>query len=64
MKPKFKEKLLKEKPKRKCRYCKSKEDLTYDHKIPLIQGGKDEVNNIQVLCKNCNTMKSAMSQNK
>lgn len=47
--------------KKKCKYCKSKENLTYDHKIPLIQGGKDEKQNIQVLCKMCNGIKSGLS---
>ena len=44
----------------KCRYCKSKENLTIDHKIPTIKGGKDNIENLQCLCKRCNTVKSAM----
>lgn len=61
MKFKHKLKLLQELPKKKCKYCGSKEDLTYDHKIPVILGGKDEMKNIQVLCKRCNQMKSGMT---
>lgn len=45
----------------KCRYCKSTENLTIDHKIPIIQGGKDDVSNLQCLCKRCNGVKSGMS---
>lgn len=48
-------------PKKKCKYCKSTEDLTIDHKIPKIIGGKDEIKNLQCLCKKCNQMKSGMS---
>ena len=48
-------------PKKKCKYCKSKENLTIDHKIPQILGGSDEKKNLQCLCMSCNTMKSGMS---
>lgn len=47
--------------KKKCKYCKSTENLTIDHKIPLIQGGKDDPTNFQTLCGRCNAMKSGMS---
>lgn len=47
--------------KNRCRYCKSNENLTIDHKIPQIMGGYDEKKNLQCLCKDCNTMKSNMS---
>lgn len=55
----FKKKLVSDIPKKKCKYCLSTENLTYDHKTPLILGGKDAVGNIQVLCRRCNGMKSA-----
>lgn len=45
----------------KCRYCHSTENLTIDHKIPKIQGGTDDLKNLQCLCKRCNTMKSGLS---
>lgn len=48
-------------PKKKCRYCFSTDNLTYDHKVPIALGGKDTVNNIQVLCKPCNQMKSKLT---
>lgn len=44
-----------------CRYCHATEDLTIDHKIPIIQGGTHEVSNLQCLCRNCNTLKGGMS---
>lgn len=53
--------LLEQIPKKKCMYCKSKDNLTYDHKIPLSKGGTSELKNIQVLCERCNKMKSSLS---
>lgn len=47
--------------KKRCRYCKSKENLTIDHKIPKALGGSDEKKNLQCLCLRCNTIKSSMS---
>jgi hypothetical protein len=46
---------------KKCRYCRSTENLTIDHKVPIIQGGTDDFGNLQCLCKNCNQMKSGLS---
>jgi 5-methylcytosine-specific restriction endonuclease McrA len=45
----------------KCKYCKTKNNLTVDHKIPKIQGGTNDLKNLQCLCLRCNTMKSALS---
>lgn len=42
----------------KCRYCHATEDLTVDHKVPLILGGLDTKANWQILCGRCNSMKS------
>lgn len=53
--------LLENIPKKKCGYCHSKENLTYDHKIPLIKGGTNELKNIQVLCADCNIHKSDLT---
>lgn len=44
-----------------CRYCRSTENLTIDHKIPTVQGGTNKLGNLQCLCKRCNTLKSGMS---
>ena len=46
---------------KKCRYCHSTENLTLDHKIPLIKGGKNEKKNLQCLCGRCNGMKSDLT---
>jgi len=45
----------------KCRYCKSTENLTVDHKIPICQGGKNIEKNFQTLCESCNKIKSGLS---
>lgn len=44
-----------------CRYCRSKENLTIDHKVPITQGGTDDISNLQCLCKRCNGIKSGLS---
>jgi 5-methylcytosine-specific restriction endonuclease McrA len=51
--------LLKEK--KRCKFCLSTENLTYDHKMPLVRGGSNATGNIQVLCRACNGTKSALS---
>jgi 5-methylcytosine-specific restriction endonuclease McrA len=48
-------------PKKKCRYCFATENLTYDHKTPLVRGGSNLPSNIQVLCQPCNGTKSSMA---
>ena len=45
---------------KRCKYCKATKNLTIDHKVPLILGGKDEFKNLQCLCKRCNGLKSDM----
>jgi 5-methylcytosine-specific restriction endonuclease McrA len=56
-----KRKLISEIPKKKCAYCLSTENLTYDHKVPLSKGGKNIPKNIQVLCRCCNSYKSRLT---
>ncbi len=61
MKMKEKLVLLENIPKKKCKYCLTTENLTYDHKNPISRGGSSALGNIQVLCRTCNGIKSSMS---
>ncbi len=40
-----------------CLVCNSEEDLTCDHIIPESQGGETVEDNLQTLCKSCNSKK-------
>lgn len=40
-----------------CVICKRTEDLCVDHVIPEIEGGSDEIDNLQTLCRSCNSKK-------
>ena len=43
----------------KCVKCKSPVKLTIDHIKPVLKGGGDEVENLQTLCRPCNSSKGA-----
>jgi len=43
---------------RVCRYCGSTENLTLDHIIPVKDGGKNTLDNLQVLCRSCNAKRN------
>lgn len=40
-----------------CLCCKEKKPLTIDHVIPLSRGGTNSIDNIQPLCRECNSRK-------
>ncbi len=45
----------------RCHYCENsfkKRELTMDHKVPIIRGGRSSKSNLVVSCKNCNSVKS------
>lgn len=47
----------------KCHYCGrsvGRENLTMDHVVPLIRGGKSRKGNIVAACKECNNQKKYM----
>jgi len=41
----------------KCTICGSMEDLTIDHIIPYNWGGSNNIKNIRILCRSCNSQK-------
>lgn len=42
-----------------CVLCGAKDKLSIDHKVPVIKGGANSVNNVQILCMPCNLKKRA-----
>ena len=43
----------------KCSKCGSRENLEYDHIVPVSKGGSNTARNIELLCEKCNREKSA-----
>lgn len=40
-----------------CQLCGNTDNLTFDHMHPVSKGGKSKKNNLQVLCRGCNSFK-------
>lgn len=43
----------------RCQACGTRRDLTVDHIIPRVAGGSNETENLQTLCRSCNSSKGA-----
>lgn len=46
-----------ERDKGRCQNCGSAKALEYDHLIPFAKGGKTTLENLRLLCRNCNQRK-------
>ena len=42
---------------KRCVYCGSTDDISFDHKEPLSKGGANTIDNLALACKSCNSSK-------
>lgn len=42
-----------------CKACGTTDNLCVDHIIPMSRGGSDDMDNLQLLCRRCNSRKGA-----
>lgn len=42
-----------------CQRCGTTEQLSIDHVVPLVRGGTNDFDNLQLLCNKCNSAKGA-----
>lgn len=56
-KPEWEIKLRKNLDKLRCFHCLTQWNLTLDHRIKLGDGGRHELENIQILCRDCHDIK-------
>jgi 5-methylcytosine-specific restriction endonuclease McrA len=40
-----------------CVTCQARKDLSVDHIIPVVKGGTNDLDNLQTLCRSCNSKK-------
>lgn len=50
-----KRKAIFERDQHKCCFCRKRSELEIDHIIPVCFGGTNELTNLRVLCRSCNT---------
>lgn len=43
----------------RCYYCGATESLCVDHIVPRARGGTNDLDNLQLLCRSCNSRKGA-----
>ena len=43
----------------RCRHCGATQNLTIDHVVAIINGGGNDLANLQLLCRSCNSRKGA-----
>lgn len=48
----------------KCANCNSVDQLQLDHIVALSMGGSNDIDNLQILCKKCNTSKGGRKRKK
>lgn len=44
----------------KCEWCGATGNLTYDHIVAVVNGGKNHGGNLSILCFDCNQRKGAL----
>lgn len=42
-----------------CRACGTTQNMSIDHIIPVVKGGRNVMSNLQLLCRSCNSKKGA-----
>ena len=46
----------------KCVLCDTSDDLTVDHVMPVVRGGRTDPDNLRTLCRSCNSRKGSRNE--
>jgi 5-methylcytosine-specific restriction endonuclease McrA len=46
----------------RCIYCGSRDSIEVDHRIPLVRGGSNSIDNVAPACRSCNRRKNRMTE--